>query len=209
MNNVPHYQIRATYDERIIRVYQAYNDEIADTALAYGTFKSPPFKTERMTWIKPSFLWMMYRAGWGYKDRNQHRILAVDISRDGFDWALQNSCGSHPDVSMSKEDWARLKDRSPVRIQWDPERNIQSEPQPHRSLQVGLGQMAVDLYINEWIQQITEVTDVAHAIHALVLSAELDRAHVMLPLEKPYPYTGHALSPDAPFGSSPTGDNIA
>lgn len=62
MSNVSHRQIRATYDERIIRVRQAYNDENADTALAHGTSGSPPFKTQRMTWIKPSFLWMMYRG---------------------------------------------------------------------------------------------------------------------------------------------------
>lgn len=36
---------------------------------------------ERMTWIKPSFLWMMYRAGWGFKDKGQRRVLAIDISR--------------------------------------------------------------------------------------------------------------------------------
>ena len=60
--------IRAVYGEHTIRVYQAYSDPIADAALAHGTFVSPPFKMERMTWIKPSFLWMMYRAGWGLKD---------------------------------------------------------------------------------------------------------------------------------------------
>jgi hypothetical protein len=72
-------QIRAVYDEHTIRVYQAYSDEIADAALAGGTFVSPPFKIGRMTWIKPSFLWMMYRAGWGYKDAGQRRILAIRI----------------------------------------------------------------------------------------------------------------------------------
>ena len=46
---------------------------------------------ERMTWIKPSFLWMMYRAGWGKKDENQKRILAIDISIEGFEWALEHS----------------------------------------------------------------------------------------------------------------------
>ena len=196
--DIPYHQIRATYDERTIRVYQAYNDEIADTALARGTFESPPFKTERMTWIKPSFLWMMYRAGWGYKDRNQRRLLAIDISREGFDWALEHGCGSHPDVSMSKEDWISLKASSPVRIQWDPERNLQLEPQPYRSLQVGLGKVAVDLYIKEWIQKITEITNVAHAIHESVLSANPERAQRMLPTETPYPYAGRALNPSAP-----------
>ena len=39
-----------------------------------------------MTWIKPSFLWMMYRAGWGYKDDNQRRILAIDLDRADFEW---------------------------------------------------------------------------------------------------------------------------
>ncbi|WP_350030153.1 DUF4291 family protein [Caballeronia sp. GAWG1-1] len=35
-------KIRAVRDYRIIRVYQAYSDAIADTALAEGTFVSPP-----------------------------------------------------------------------------------------------------------------------------------------------------------------------
>src|ERR1700760_4614262 len=102
---IPTRQIRALYDARTIRVYQAYSDTIADAALARGTFVSPPFKMERMTWIKPSFLWMMYRAGWGLKDAGQSRILAIDMSREGFTWALAHSCPSHPDASMSSEEW--------------------------------------------------------------------------------------------------------
>lgn len=60
---IPTQQIRAVYNDQTIRVYQAYSDAIANTALLNQTFVSPPFKMERMTWIKPSFLWMMYRAG--------------------------------------------------------------------------------------------------------------------------------------------------
>jgi hypothetical protein len=62
VNDIPTRQIRAQYDDSVIRVYQAYSDAIADVALERQTFVSPPFKMERMTWIKPSFLWMMYRA---------------------------------------------------------------------------------------------------------------------------------------------------
>src|SRR5688500_16741779 len=87
---VPYRQIRASFTDTTIRVYQAFSDAIAEPALAAGTFR-PPFKLERMTWIKPSFLWMMYRAGWGYKDAGQSRILAVDMLRSGFDWALQHA----------------------------------------------------------------------------------------------------------------------
>ena len=96
--------IRAVYGEHTIRVYQAYSDPIADAALAHGTFVSPSFKMERMTWIKPSFLWMMYRAGWGLKDEGQKRILAIDISREGFEWALRHACLSHPPAGMGKDD---------------------------------------------------------------------------------------------------------
>jgi hypothetical protein len=186
MNDIPLHQIRAVYDERTIRVYQAYNDQIADTALRAGTFVSPPFSMTRMTWIKPSFLWMMYRAGWGYKDDGQHRILAIDITRDGFEWALAHSCPSHPAPSMSKEDWARLKAESPVRIQWDPERNLHLQPLPHRAIQIGIGDEAVPLYVRQWIQKITDITDLAHNVHALIRSGQSDRAQAMLPLERAY-----------------------
>jgi len=43
---------------------------------------------------KPSFLWMMYRAGWGCKEAGQHRILAVDVLRSGFDWVLRCAAAS-------------------------------------------------------------------------------------------------------------------
>ena len=168
MSDVPQCQIRAIYQERTIRVYQAYGDEIADAALAKGTFVSPPFKMSRMTWIKPSFLWMMYRSGWGYKDRGQNRILAIDISRAGFEWALEHSCPSHPGTSMSDGDWIKLKARSPVRIQWDPERDLHLEPLPYRSIQIGLSGAAVELYVKEWIESISEVTALAHAIQSSI-----------------------------------------
>lgn len=59
-----------------------------------------------MTWIKPSFLWMAYRSGWGRKP-GQERVLRIDITREGFEWALANSCLSHFDPSVHKGhgDW--------------------------------------------------------------------------------------------------------
>jgi hypothetical protein len=185
-NHPPLRQIRAVHDDTTIRVYQAYSDAIADSALVNGTFVSPPFKIERMTWIKPSFLWMMYRAGWGFKDAGQNRILAIDITREGFEWALAHSCLSHAEPSMSKEEWRRMKDMSPVRIQWDPERDVHLQPLQHRAIQIGLGGQAVDLYVNEWIQRVTDVTPLAHRIHALVEAGQVDEVRSLLPQESPY-----------------------
>lgn len=140
---IPTRQIRAVYDDKTIRVYQAYSDPIANSAIEHQTFVSPPFKMERMTWIKPSYLWMMYRAGWGSKDDGQKRILAIDITREGFEWALAHSCPSDPEPGMSAAEWKQLKYRSPVRIQWDPERDLSLQPLPHRAIQIGLSEEAV------------------------------------------------------------------
>ncbi|MCU6433690.1 DUF4291 domain-containing protein [Undibacterium sp. Jales W-56] len=186
ISEIPHRQIRAVYDATTIRVYQAYSDAIANAALEKGTFVSPPFKMERMTWIKPSFLWMMYRAGWGLKDVGQKRILAIDISREGFEWALAHGCLSHADESISKEEWEAKKNASPVRIQWDPERDLLLRSLQHRAIQIGLSKEALNLYVNQWIQSITDVTPLAHAIHTFVIDKEFEQAQALLPAELPY-----------------------
>ncbi len=186
MPEIPPRQIRALHDDRTIRVYQAYGDAIADTALARGRFVSPPFSMTRMTWIKPSFLWMMYRAGWGYKDAGQARILAIDITHEGFEWALAHSCPSHPEPGVSREDWEALKENSPVRVQWDPERDLHHNPLPHRAIQIGLGPAAVRPYVEAWIQRITDVTPLAHEICALVRENQLEEARAKLPAETVY-----------------------
>lgn len=188
-NPIPYHQIRAVYNDKTIRVYQAYSDVIADSALAHGTFISPPFKVERMTWIKPSFLWMMYRSGWGKKDSGQKRILAIDITREGFEWALAHSCLSYfiDGNYASKEEWRAIKNNSPVRIQWDPERDLQLQPLEHRAIQIGLSKEAVRLYVNEWIQSITDITATVAEIHFLVEHNQLEAAKSLLPTEKAYP----------------------
>ena len=68
--STPLRQIRARYDERCIVVYQAFNDAIVDAALAAQRFVAP-FSYGRMTWVKPSFLWMMERCGWATKPNQE------------------------------------------------------------------------------------------------------------------------------------------
>ncbi|MGB0906787.1 MAG: DUF4291 domain-containing protein [Maricaulaceae bacterium] len=178
--------IRATYNAKTIRVYQAYSHQIAEAALENQTFTSPPFKMERMTWIKPSFLWMMYRAGYGHKDDGQRRILALDITHEGFRWALENSSGSHIPEGMSAQDWTAVKANKPVRIQWDPERDIHHNPLPYRSIQIGLTREAVQKYVAEWIVSIEDVTPLAHQIYDLIQSGEDEKAKALCPTEQPY-----------------------
>ncbi|MFI5793904.1 DUF4291 domain-containing protein [Streptomyces sp. NPDC051677] len=141
-----------------------------------------------LTWIKPSFLWMMYRGGWGAKE-GQGTVLAVEISRDGFEWALRNACLSHhvPDLHGEQADWKRQLKRSPARVQWDPERDLRLRPLPYRSLQLGLSGEAARRYADEWTVAVRDVTPLAHEIHTLVSSGDLDSAVRLLPPERPYP----------------------
>ena len=87
---------------------------------------------------------------------------------------------------MSSQQWQQLKDQSPVRIQWDPERDLHFQPQQHRAIQIGLGKQAVALYVNEWIRGIADITPLAREIEALVQGQQLDQARSRLPQERPY-----------------------
>jgi hypothetical protein len=180
-------KIRALYTPETITVYQAYPPVIARPALAEGRFV-PPFKRERMTWIKPSFLWMMYRCGWATKP-GQETVLAVEITRAGFEKALAQACLSHfdPDRYASHEEWSRQLTASPVRVQWDPERSLRLGALPYRSLQVGLSGPAVHRYVDEWLVRLTDVTPLVREIHELVLAGDEDTARALLPAEEEYP----------------------
>ncbi|WP_411143239.1 DUF4291 domain-containing protein [Streptomyces sp. x-80] len=179
--------VRAQYTDETITVYQAYPPQIAEPAVAAGTFVAP-FKRDRMTWIKPSFRWMMYRSGWATKP-GQERVLAIRITRTGFEWALRHACLSHfePGVHETESAWRALKSTSPVRVQWDPERATDLSALADRAIQVGLSGDAVDLYVHEWITEIRDITPLVHAIHDHVQADMWDRADGLIPTEQQYP----------------------
>lgn len=152
-------EIRAVYTDKTIRVYQAYKKEIAEEAIHLGTF-GLHFKMERMSWIKPSFLWMMYRCGWATKV-GQERVLAIDIKRSAFDYIVNNAVVSSFQKSQCKnyEEWHDQIKQSDIRCQWDPERDIWGNPLSYRSIQLGLRGKALYQYINDWIISIEDITE--------------------------------------------------
>lgn len=187
-------EIRAAYTASTITVYQAYSPAIGLPAAREGRFPAS-WKRDRMTWIKPSFLWMMYRCGWGTK-ADQETVLAVEITRDGFEWALRNACLSSyvPGVHADRADWQRRLKRSPTRIQWDPERDLRLQALSYRSLQLGLSGEAARRYADAWTVAIRDVTPLAHEIHARVRDGDLDSAARLLPQELPYPAAEELLT---------------
>lgn len=187
MNLTPKKQriLMANYDTQTIRVYQAYGDAIAKEAIRLGTF-GKHFKRTRASWIKPSFLWMMYRSGWAGKP-GQENILAIDIKRSGFDTILHNIVLSTFDAEIYEtiENWKRQMEQKEVRCQWDPDRDIYGNPIGRRAIQLGLqGEMLAD-YVNEWIVEITDITDFVHTMQENISKGTFQEE--LLPVEKEYP----------------------
>jgi hypothetical protein len=182
-DDVPPRQVRAAHDDATVVVYQAYSSAIADPALAAGTFVAP-FRRERMTWIKPSFLWMMYRCGWASKP-GQERVLAVTITREGFEWALAHACLSDfdPAVYADHEAWEERMRSTPVRVQWDPERSLTLERLDHRSIQIGLRGAAVERYVADWIVGLQDITPLVHEMRGYLEVGALEAVQWLLPQE--------------------------
>ena len=177
-------RILANYNKTTIRVYQAYNNKIADEALKLGKY-GDSFKMDRMTWIKPSFLWMMYRSGWGTKI-NQERILAIDIKREGFDNIILNAVLStyNENVYCTYNEWKDKLSRSLVRCQWDPDRDINGNAIARRTIQLGIKGQMVNMYVDKWIERITDITEDVKKLKTIKDNYKLNIG--LLPNEKEY-----------------------
>ncbi|MDR2954322.1 MAG: DUF4291 domain-containing protein [Prevotella sp.] len=181
------YEIRADYDRDTIVVYQAYRDEIGKPAAKNKKF-TPPFSFSRMTWIKPSFLWMMERCGYGQKS-GQECILSIRIKRSAWEYALSQAVLTHPTerVYANGEEWKELIDKATVNVQWDPERSIRGAKLDYRSIQVGISRHLIEEYNNDWIVDIQDCTPLVHKIYQLKMNGRHDKAKELLPKEKVYP----------------------
>jgi hypothetical protein len=142
-----------------ILVYQAFNDPIADYAVKNQRFGGPEYSFSRMTWIKPNFLWMMYRSNWAEKE-NQNRILAIEMTMLGFEELLEQGVKSSYDKSYGDEQsWRERLTHSNVRIQWDPDHDPKGEKLKRRAVQIGMKNEALQKFNNEFIQSITDISD--------------------------------------------------
>jgi hypothetical protein len=179
-------EIRADFDRDSIVVYQAYNASIADAAVKSQRF-APLFSMNRMTWIKPSFLWLMERNGWGTKS-NQERTLAVRISRTGWERALSLGVLTSFEAKIHRTagEWQQQIEAAAVHVQWDPERSLAGGKLDHRSIQVGLSRQIIEEYVNEWTLQIDDLTSRVVKIRELRRQGRMADAKKLLPAERVY-----------------------
>jgi hypothetical protein len=130
--------ILAHYDDQCIIVYQAYRPSIGRFTIEHGHFGGG-FSLSRMSWIKPNFMWMMYRCGWGTKE-GQEVILGLRLRREFFDGILAQAVQSsyYEGHYPSREQWQEALAASAVRLQWDPDHDPSGAKLERRAIQLGL-----------------------------------------------------------------------
>ncbi|MBD2596805.1 DUF4291 domain-containing protein [Nostoc spongiaeforme FACHB-130] len=176
--------ILAQYDGQTVVVYQAYRPEIGHFAASNGYFGGE-FSLERMSWIKPNFLWMMYRCGWGTKD-GQEVVLAIWIQRSAFEEILRQAVHSSfvPELYPSKSEWQKVLKHSQVRLQWDPDHHPSGEKLERRAIQLGLRGQVLAAYAKDWIVKIEDISDFVKQQRQ---NLNFDYTELITPQEKVYP----------------------
>lgn len=176
--------ILAHFDDASIVVYQAYSPAIARYAIEHRCFGGDHFSYRRMSWIKPNFLWMMYRSGWGTKE-GQEVVLGLRISRVFFDHLLSEAVASSFDAEsgQSQSQWERAVESSDVRLQWDPDHDPHGTKQARRAIQLGLRGRTLEAFGKQEILDVIDMSDFI-AAQRQVLERGLDR--LMIPVEQVY-----------------------
>ncbi len=166
--------ILAQYDEASVVVYQAYRPAIGRYAAQHGRFGGE-FSLTRMSWIKPNFLWMMYRSGWGTK-AGQEVTLAVWLRRAAFDALLREAVPSTftQAIYASYDEWQAAVARSSVRLQWDPDHDPTGHPLARWAIQLGLRGDALERYAEEWLLHIEDISPLVAQQRELVRSGNVD-----------------------------------
>lgn len=175
-------EIYAYYNREHIRVYQAYNKQIAEQAVSLQTFGNN-FSLNRMTWIKPSFLWLMYRSNWGTK-KNQEYILALDIYREAFDSLLERAVLTSPEEHNS-DSWEKDFKETTVYCQWDNDRSISGKALNRYAIQIGIKSDILKDFISSGIYKITDLTPSVKKWNEHRKSGKTDLKN--FPAEKIYP----------------------
>jgi len=151
--------INAALQEDNIAVYQAYKKSIAEFAVREQQFGGPDFSLSRMSWIKTSYLWMMFRSGWGQKE-GQDSILQIWIPVSFFDKILGDCVISSfsTEYYANQERWKEALASSESRMQWDPDHDPFGQPLPRKTIQLGLKGSLLNEFASKSIVKIIDVS---------------------------------------------------
>jgi hypothetical protein len=176
----------AQFDDETIIVYQAFRREIAEYAVQHGRFGGPQYGFSRMSWVKPNFLWMMFRSGWGTK-QNQEATLALRIRRTFFDHLVGSAVASSfsSGFHASEEEWQAAVARSDVRLQWDPDHDPHGGKLERRAIQLGMRGATLREFAERQLLEVNDVSAFVAEQREHVRARRLDRLET--PSEHVYP----------------------
>jgi Domain of unknown function (DUF4291) len=177
--------ILAHQQEEMLVVYQAYNPAIAEYAVQFQQMGGPHYSYNRMSWIKPNFLWMMYRCGWAEKE-NQERVLALWIRKEFFDGVLEKAVYSayQKEIYETEANWKLQLAQEEVRLQWDPDHDPYGNRQTRRALQLGLIGAVLKTFGQEALCQVEDITAFVKEQYQSVVQQKL--THLQVPEERLY-----------------------
>lgn len=172
-------QIIGRLEGENIIVYQAFNPNIAAYAIKNQKFGGEHYSFSRMSWIKPGFLWMMYRAGWASKEQQQ-KILAITLPLDKFKLILREATiSSYTDkIYSTHEEWKAELEKTEVRLQWDPDHDPNGKKQERKAIQLGMKGDILKNFCTEWIVKIEDITPFVKEEYEKVLANNLDRLEI-------------------------------
>ena len=186
------HHIMAQYDNEKIIVYQSYRAEIGNFAVKNQYFGGA-FSLNRMTWIKPNYLWMMYRNGWGTKE-GQEIVLAIHLKIEAFERyvskAIHSSYQEH--LYTSIEDWKELVKKSSIRLQWDPDHDPYGTKLERKAIQIGIRNEQIKLFSKEDILKIEDISDFVSVEYEKVKNNKLEE--LLIPEEKPFLFSNEKLN---------------
>jgi hypothetical protein len=167
-------QIIAQKENDNIIVYQAFNPSIAKYAVEHQQFGGPAYSFNRMSWIKPGFLWMMYRAGWAGKEQQQH-ILSITLPLKHFKTILQQATITSFDKQFFATEtiWKDELSKTDVRLQWDPDHDPHGNKQDRKAIQIGMKGEILKQFCTRWIVKINDITAFVKEEHQKVLTNEI------------------------------------
>ncbi len=179
--------ILAQFDAETIVVYQAYRPSIARHAALHQRLGGPEFSFGRMSWIKPNFLWMMFRSGLGHEarpgggaghphpaPRGSTAILAAAVPSSFVPEAAPEPGG------MRRSDLQG----SDVRLQWDPDHHLSGAPVARRAIQLGLRGAMLRRFAEEWTVGVEDISELVAAQREVLRGR--GAGQIEIPLEEVY-----------------------
>ncbi len=185
----------AQHTDRSVVAYQAYRPSIGQYAATHGRFGGE-FSFSRMSWIKPSFLWMMSRSGWATK-KGQEVVLAVHLHRSAFDEILRTAVPAT--ASTTGIEPGEEPEGPAVTFQWDPDHDPWGAPLDRRTIQIGLRGEALSRYSREWVDRFEDITGFVREQRGAL---ESDVSHLLTPVETLYPIRDPRLAGKLGLSSS-------